>query len=79
MRYKVRKEVEYGCTIFSVYNTETNTRVNYFATTEEAQAFAERQEGAALVYEQEQRRKADEMFPNSYTEQEAELVASNID
>ena len=67
MKYEVRKEVEYGCTIFSVYNTETNTRVNYFATTEEAQAFAD------------DRRKADEMFPNSYTEQEAELVASNID
>lgn len=79
MRYKVRKEVEYGCTIFSVYNTETNTRVNYFATTEEAQAFAERQENADLVYEQEQREMADKMFPNSYTEYEAELVASNID
>ena len=67
MKYEVRKEVEYGCTIFSVYNTETNTRVNYFATTEEAQAFAD------------DRQKADEMFPNSHTEQEAELVASNID
>ena len=67
MKYEVRKEVEYGCTIFSVYNTETNTRVNYFATTEEAQAFAD------------DRQKADEMFPNSYTEYEAELVASNID
>lgn len=67
MKYEVRKEVEYGCTIFSVYNTETNTRVNYFATTEEAQAFAD------------DRQKADKMFPNSYTEYEAELVASNID
>ena len=67
MKYEVRKEVEYGCTIFSVYNTETNTRVNYFATTEEAQAFAD------------DRQKADKMFPNSHTEYEAELVASNID
>ena len=46
MKYEVRKEVEYGWTIFSVYNTETNTRVNYFATDEEAQAFAHRQEDA---------------------------------
>lgn len=46
MKYEVRKEVEYGCTIFSVYNTETNTRVNYFATSEEAQTFAHRQEAA---------------------------------
>lgn len=46
MRYEVRKEVECGCTIFSVYNTETNARVNYFATAEEAQAFAHRQEAA---------------------------------
>lgn len=46
MKYEVRKEVEYGWTIFSVYNTETNTRVNYFATDEEAQAFAHRQEAA---------------------------------
>ena len=67
MKYEVRKEVEYGCTIFSVYNTETNTRVNYFATTEEAQSFAD------------DRQKADKMFPYSYTEQEAKLVASNID
>ena len=67
MKYEVRKEVEYGCTIFSVYNTETNTRVNYFATTEEAQAFADDMQ------------KADKMFRYSYTEQEAELVASNID
>ena len=46
MRYEVRKEVEYGCTIFSVYNTETNNRVNFFETTEEAQTFAHRQEAA---------------------------------
>lgn len=46
MRYEVRKEVECGCTIFSVYNTETNTRVNYFETTEGAQTFARRQEAA---------------------------------
>lgn len=67
MKYEVRKEVEYGWTIFSVYNTETNTRVNYFATTEEAQAFAD------------DRQKADKIFPYSYTKQEAELVSSNVD
>ena len=46
MKYEVRKEVEYGWMIFSVYNTETNNRVNYFATDEEAQTFAHRQEAA---------------------------------
>ena len=46
MRYEVRKEVEYGCTIFSVYNTETNNRAAYFQTAEEAQTFAHRQEAA---------------------------------
>ena len=46
MRCEVKKEVECGCTIFSVYNTETNNRVNYFATAEEAQTFAHRQEAA---------------------------------
>lgn len=46
MKYEVRKEVECGWTIFSVYNTETNTRVNYFETAEEAQTFAHRQEAA---------------------------------
>lgn len=46
MKYEVRREVECGCTIFSVYNTEINTRANYFTTPEEAQAFAERQEAA---------------------------------
>lgn len=44
MKYEVRKEVEFGCTIFSVYNTKTNNRVNLFETIEEAQLFAERQE-----------------------------------
>lgn len=46
MRYEVKKEVECGWMIFSVYNTETNNRVNYFATAEEAQTFAHRQEAA---------------------------------
>ena len=46
MKYEIRKETECGWTIFSVYNTETNTRVNYFATAEEAQGFAHRQEAA---------------------------------
>lgn len=44
MNYKIRKETECGCTIYSVYNTETGNRENYFATDEEAQAFAARQE-----------------------------------
>ena len=67
MNYEIRKETECGWTIYSVYNSETGNRVNYFATTEEAQAFAD------------DRQKDDKMFPYSYTEQEAELVASNID
>lgn len=46
MKYEVRKEIECGCTIFSVYNTETNNRVNFFATDEGAQTFAHGQEAA---------------------------------
>lgn len=56
MRYEVRKEVEYGCTIFSVYNTETNNRVNFFATDEGAQTFAHRQ-GAATARRKQNRNK----------------------
>lgn len=40
-KYIVRKEVEYGCTIYSVINSETYCRVNYFKTKEEAERFAE--------------------------------------
>ena len=42
MNYEIRKETECGCTIYSVYNTETGNRVNYFATMEDAQAFIAR-------------------------------------
>ena len=45
MNYEIRKETECGCTIYSVYNTETGNRVNYFATEEEAKAFIARQQG----------------------------------
>lgn len=37
-QYGIRKEKEY-----SVYNKETNIRVNYFANMEDAQAFMARQ------------------------------------
>ena len=42
MNYEIRKETECGCTIYSVYNTETGNRVNYFATMEDVQAFIAR-------------------------------------
>ena len=42
-KYGIRKEKEFGCTIYSVYNKETNIRVNYFANMEDAQAFMARQ------------------------------------
>ena len=42
MNYEIRKETECGWTIYSVYNTETGNRVNYFATMEDAQAFIAR-------------------------------------
>ena len=44
MNYEIRKETECGWTIYSVYNTETGNRVNYFATEEEAQAFIARKQ-----------------------------------
>lgn len=40
-KYYVRKEIEYGCKIYSVY-TLTNVRVNYFVSYKEAAAFAKR-------------------------------------
>lgn len=43
MKYEIRKETEFGCTIYSVYNRETTNRVNYFAKRENAQAFIARQ------------------------------------
>ena len=44
MKYEIRKETECGWTIYSVYNSETGNRVNYFATEEEAQAFIARKQ-----------------------------------
>ena len=44
MNYEIRKETECGWTIYSVYNTETGNRVNYFATMEDAQAFIARKQ-----------------------------------
>ena len=44
MNYEIRKETECGWTIYSVYNSETGNRVNYFATQEEAQAFIARKQ-----------------------------------
>ena len=44
MNYEIRKETECGWNIYSVYNTETGNRVNYFATEEEAQAFIARKQ-----------------------------------
>ena len=40
MNYEIRKETECGWNIYSVYNTETGNRVNYFATEEEAEEYA---------------------------------------
>ena len=61
------------CKVESFIHIDLNDEQEYRKVKEYRQRFAD------LVYEQEQRRKADEMFPNPYTEQEAELVASNID
>ena len=44
MNYEIRKETECGWTIYSVYNSETGNRVNYFANEEEAQAFIARKQ-----------------------------------
>lgn len=42
-KYIVRQEVEYGCIIYSVINTEIDVRVNYFKDRESVERFAERQ------------------------------------
>ena len=42
MNYEIRRETEFGCTIYSVYNTETNIRVNYFADKKKAHEFITR-------------------------------------
>lgn len=40
-KYIVRKETEYGCTIYSIINAETGVRVNYYADEQSAIKFAE--------------------------------------
>lgn len=45
--YFVRKEVVYGCTIYSIINSETGCSVNYYPNREEAEQFAKRQNNAA--------------------------------
>ena len=50
MKYVVKKEKECGCVIYSVYNQETNNRVNYFSTREDAQRFIDRQNKPMKIY-----------------------------
>ena len=38
-KYEIRKEVESGCTIYSVINKETGVRINYYSSKEEAGMF----------------------------------------
>lgn len=45
-RYIVKEETEFGCKIFSVINTKTETRVNHYADYNSAVRFAERQNKA---------------------------------
>ena len=42
-KYEIRKEVESGCTIYSVINKETGVRINYYSNKEEAGKFLVRQ------------------------------------
>ena len=44
--YEIRKEVEYGCTIYSIYDKELNVRVDHYGNFEDAQKFAGRQDAA---------------------------------
>lgn len=45
-KYIVRKETEYGCTIYSIINAKTGVRVNYYADEHSAIMFAKRQNEA---------------------------------
>lgn len=45
-KYIVRKETEYGCTIYSIINAKTGIRVNYYADEHSAIMFAKRQNEA---------------------------------
>ena len=38
-KYEIRKEVESGCTIYSIINKETGVRINYYSNKEEAGRF----------------------------------------
>ena len=38
-KYEIRKEVEFGCTIYSIINKETGVRINYYYNKEEAGKF----------------------------------------
>lgn len=42
-KYEIRKEVEFGCTIYSIINKETGVRINYYSNKEEAGMFLVRQ------------------------------------
>lgn len=42
-KYEIRKEVESGCTIYSIINKETGVRINYYKNKEEAGMFLVRQ------------------------------------
>ena len=38
-KYEIKKEVEFGCTIYSIINKETGVRINYYSSKEEAGMF----------------------------------------
>lgn len=42
-KYEIRKEVEFGCTIYSIINKETGVRINYYSKKEDAGKFLVRQ------------------------------------
>ena len=42
-KYEIRKEVEFGCTIYSIINKETGVRINYYPKKEDARMFLVRQ------------------------------------
>lgn len=42
-KYEIRKEVEFGCTIYSIINKETGVRINYYYNKEDAGNFLVRQ------------------------------------
>lgn len=42
-KYGIRKEIEFGCTIYSIFNKETGVKINYYANREDAEKFLARQ------------------------------------